>query len=146
MIVYRVVCPKGHEFDGWFRDSSSFDAQVEAGDVACPYCGATRVTKALMTPNLAKSGALSPRAKTAAKSELSKARNQMAKAVRKIRDHVETHFDYVGPQFADEARRIHYGESQERGIYGEATGKEVKELNEEGVKVAPLPELPEKAN
>lgn len=146
MIVYRVVCPEGHEFDGWFRDSSSFDAQVEAGDVACPWCGATQVSKALMAPNLAKSRTLSPRAGTAAKSDLSRAQKQVAKAVRKIRDHVESHFDYVGAQFAEEARRIHHGQSEERGIYGEATGKEVKELHEEGVDVAPLPELPEKAN
>jgi len=146
MILYRVVCPTGHEFDGWFRDSSSFDAQVEAGDVACPVCGATEVTKALMAPNLAKSGALTPRARTDAQNDLSKAQQRMAKAVRKIRDHVETHFDYVGPRFAEEARRIHHGESKERGIYGEATGTEVKELTEEGVQVAPLPDPPEKAN
>jgi hypothetical protein len=146
MIVYSVVCPEGHEFDGWFRDSSSFDAQVEAGDVACPYCGSAKVAKALSAPNLAMSGALSQGRQKAAAGELAKARNQMAKAVRKVREHVETHFDYVGPRFAEEARRIHYGETRERGIYGEATGAEVKELHDEGVRVAPLPELPEKAN
>lgn len=146
MIVYRVVCPEGHEFDGWFRDSSSFDAQVEAGDVVCPFCGANRVTKALMAPHLAKSGTPSARAAAAVPGELAEAQRLAAKAVRKLRDHVETHFDYVGRRFAEEARRIHHGDANERGIYGEATGAEVKELHEEGVKVAPLPELPEKAN
>ncbi len=146
MIVYRVVCPTGHEFDGWFRDSSSFGAQVEAGDVVCPWCGANRVTKALMAPHLARNGAVPSDTSPVAPGELAEAQNRVAKAVRKLRAHVETHFDYVGPRFAEEARRIHYGDAEERGIYGEATGAEVKDLHEEGVTVAPLPELPEKAN
>lgn len=142
MIVYRVVCRKGHEFDGWFRDSASFDAQAEAGAVACPVCGSVKVSKAMMAPNVATSGALSP----ARPGDLAQARRSVTNMLRKVRDHVEKNFDYVGDRFAEEARRIHYGEADERGIYGEATSGEVSDLMEEGVSVAPLPELPDKAN
>lgn len=142
MIVYRVICSKGHEFDGWFRDSATFDAQIAAGDVTCPGCGSAEVSKAMMAPNLAKRR-IAPHGKPG---DLAAARQAAVRMLSKVRDHVEKNFDYVGDRFADEARRIHYGDADERGIYGEATGGEVKDLMEEGVHVAPLPELPDKAN
>ena len=134
MIKYRLICEQDHEFDGWFAGSEAFDAQVKAKEVACPYCETTKVQKALMAPsvvtsNRKKSGGTSP----------TEAVEQVQMFMSKVRSHVETNFDYVGDQFADEARRIHYGETDEREIYGEATLDEAKDLVEEGVSVAPLP-------
>ena len=134
MIKYRLICEQNHEFDGWFAGSDAFDLQVGAGEVACPYCETTKVQKALMSPSVVtskrkKSGGTSP----------TEAVEEVQMFMSKMREHVETNFDYVGDQFADEARRIHYGEADEREIYGEATLDEAKDLIDEGVSVAPLP-------
>ena len=134
MIAYALRCHKGHEFDGWFRDSEAFDKQCRGGHLSCPSCNSIRIEKAIMAP--AVSGT-NKRPETAAKMR------QFATGLRK---YVQQHADYVGPDFAEEARRIHYGETQERHIYGEATADEARELIEEGLDVAPLPPDPEGAN
>ncbi|HEY2446459.1 MAG TPA: DUF1178 family protein [Rhizomicrobium sp.] len=131
MIVYHLRCCGGHEFEGWFRNSAAFDLQEMEGKLVCPVCNATKVGKALMAPAL-KGGA---GARHAAPEELRKMRQFMTG----LRKYVERNADYVGPQFPEEARKIHYGEAEERQIYGEASLKDVKELIEEGVEVAPLP-------
>ncbi len=154
MIVYRLICAEGHEFDGWFRDSAAYDAQAKAGAVECPECGTRSVQKALMAPNLGagtrkrdpepvKQPAALAKSDDMAPQEIV---SRMQALGRKLRAHVETNFDYVGDKFAEEARKIHNGEADERGIYGEAKGSEVKELVEEGIAVAPLPDAPDKAN
>lgn len=140
MIVYRLVCKKDHEFDAWFRDSAAYDAQSASGKVVCPVCGSRKVSKAIMAPNIATSE------KMPSKPSKMPDPAKLAEVMKTVRDHVERNFDYVGDRFADEARKIHYGEADERGIYGEATGEEVKDLIDEGVEVAPLPAPPEKAN
>lgn len=136
MIRYRLVCKKSHEFDGWFRSSSDFDGQAEAGDVTCPVCGSAKVQKALMAPAIPRKGkskpALPPAPETA---------ERVSMMMAKLRDHVEKNYDYVGDRFAEEARRIHYEETERRDIYGETTLEEARELVEEGVEVAPLPGL-----
>lgn len=132
MIKYRLICGHDHEFEGWFRDSADFDAQSEEGLVECPACGSDEIRKAVMAPAIA-------RGKDARGERLAAIQQDMARAVERARSYVEKNFDYVGEKFPEEARKIHYGESKERGIYGEATGKEVKELLDEGVQVAPLP-------
>lgn len=132
MIKYQLVCDAEHEFEGWFGDSADFDAQSRDGLVECPACGSDRVRKAVMAP------AISRRQGSRAQ-RLKAIRGDMAKAVERARDYVEKNFDYVGEKFPEEARKIHYGESKERGIYGQATGREVKDLIDEGVQVAPLP-------
>ena len=132
MIKYALKCTSGHEFEGWFKDMASFDAQVETKDVVCPKCGDTKVVKAPMAPRIAKSS----------KTDEAKVRDMAARymeAAVEIRKSVEENCDYVGADFAEEARKIHYGESEERGIYGEATIEDAKELDEEGIDVAPLP-------
>lgn len=131
MIRYALLCRKDHEFDGWFRSSAVFEEQARAGEVACPVCGNREVRKALMAPSLARneSGAGTP-AETI--------RTMMTA----LRRHVEENCDYVGDAFAETARRIHYGEEEQRGIYGEATPDEARDLVEEGVEVTPLPVLP----
>ena len=151
MIRYDLRCAGGHAFDGWFRDSAAYDAQAAAGDVACPMCGDTAVDKQLMTPRLpAKSNRTSgpgPSAPVALHAGLRDERTRkLADMIRELRRHVEQNADYVGDRFAEEARRIHYEESGSRGIYGEATLEDARELLEEGIAVTPLPRPPEEAN
>jgi hypothetical protein len=134
VIAYALRCHKGHEFDGWFRDSSAFDEQCRGGHLSCPSCNSVRIEKAIMAP--AVSG-------TSKRAEATAQLRQFATGLRK---YVQENADYVGPKFAEEARRIHYGETPERHIYGEATAKEAHELIEEGLDVAPLPADPEDAN
>ena len=142
MIRYDLVCQAEHEFDSWFRDSAAFDAQSEAGEVICPACGSTKVAKRLMTPGVpAKSNRKQvPPAITDAKSKA------VREAMRKLRKHVEETSDYVGADFPDEARRIYYKETEERGIYGEASLEDAKSLHEEGIEILPLPPAPDDKN
>ena len=131
MISYSLRCHKGHEFDGWFRDSAAFDQQSERGQLNCPSCNSARVEKAIMAP------AVNGTKKTA-RSKAGDAK-QMRQFATGLRKYIQEHAEYVGPNFAEEARKIHYGETNDRHIYGEATHKEAQELVEEGVDVAPLP-------
>jgi hypothetical protein len=130
VIVYNLRCRNAHEFEGWFRDSAAFDEQSKTGALTCPVCDSRKVAKAIMAP------AVSGTKKTAAAPEEAK---QMRQFMTGLRQYVQQNADYVGPEFAEEARKIHYGETEHRHIYGEATLEEAKELLEEGVDVAPLP-------
>lgn len=139
MIRYALRCAREHEFEGWFSASADYDAQKAGGLLECPVCGSPEVEKAIMAPAVASS----TRAKgVASPPPPAKLRQMMREAAGRVRSHVEANFDYVGDTFAREARAIHEGESEERGIYGEATPGEVKALKEDGVKVAPLPSGP----
>ncbi|HEX6859667.1 MAG TPA: DUF1178 family protein [Caulobacteraceae bacterium] len=132
MIKYALTCERDHGFEGWFGASSDYDDQQARGLLECPLCGSHEVRKAIMAPAVAgtkKSGPDVP----------PQMRSMMMEAMGKVRAHVEENFDYVGDAFAREAREIHEGKSEERGIYGEATPTEVKKLVEDGVPVAPLP-------
>ncbi len=131
MIVYSLSCTKGHEFEGWFKDSVSFDDQSKAGKLVCPNCGTRKVSKAIMAPAVSGS-------KKKSEPSVSDLR-QMRQFMTGLRKHIEKNADYVGTEFPEEARKIHYGETEHRHIYGEATIEEAKELIEEGVDVAPLP-------
>lgn len=131
MIKYQLVCASGHEFEGWFQSSTAYDDQVANGHVVCPVCGSLDVSKAVMAPNIA---------------SRSIAQRQAVASMRKLRAEVESSAEYVGPRFAEEARKIHLEESEPRGIYGEATVADAKDLIEDGVPVMPLPRLPEDEN
>jgi hypothetical protein len=144
MIRYALLCEKDHEFDGWFPSSDDFDAQVAAGDVLCPHCGSPNVRKALMAPSIGKSIGKAA-SKDAAASTLADMAQKMSMMMLALKKHVEENCDYVGDKFAEEARRIHYGETEHRDIYGEATPDEARELIEEGVEVAPLPVVPRRS-
>ena len=140
MIRYALICDHAHEFEGWFGSSSDFDDQQGRGLIGCPVCHSTAVEKAIMAP--AVSG-------TKKRTEPSPAKMQamMMEAMGRVRRHVEDNYDNVGDSFAKEARLIHEGKAEERGIYGEATPKEVRDLVEDGVPVAPLPpEAPKKTD
>jgi hypothetical protein len=134
MIVFNLRCGGDHEFECWFRDGESYDSQAAAGEIACPHCGDTAVTKAMMAPRLnsARGQALDAR----------EAVGRVREMLVQIRRSVEKTCDYVGERFPEEARKIHYGEAEARGIYGEASADDAKALEEEGVEVAHLPWVP----
>ena len=131
MIVYNLRCKNGHEFEGWFKDGATFDGQAAERKLTCPVCETHGVEKALMAPAVA--GTKKREVSSAAELK------QMRQFMTGLRKYVQEHAEYVGPRFPEEARKIHYGETEERHIYGEATIKEARELAEEGVDVAPLP-------
>jgi hypothetical protein len=133
MIKYTLRCADDHEFEGWFSSSAGYERQAEAGQIACPSCGGVQVRKAVMTPNIA----------TSEKRASQPIPREVVDMIRAVRKHVTENADYVGPRFAEEARKIHFGETEPRGIYGEATTTEAKALVDEGVAVCPLPKLPE---
>jgi len=134
MILFDLRCAKGHVFEAWFRDSASYDSQAKAGAVACPACGSRKVEKAPMAPRIGKSSEV--------KRQMAPELAEMKRQLQELRAKVESNCDYVGPKFAEEARRIHHGEVAHRDIYGEATDEEAKELTDEGVEFARIPWLP----
>lgn len=136
MIRYALSCDNAHEFEGWFGSSGDFDDQSERGLVGCPVCDSKAVAKQIMAPSIAgtkKTTDLPPQV-----------RSMVMEAMGRVRKHVEDNFDYVGDTFADEARAIHEGRSEDRGIYGEATPAEIKSLTEDGVPIAAMPPAPPK--
>ena len=145
MIKYNLLCADDHEFEGWFRDSADYDQQSDRGLVSCPVCGDDGVRKAIMAPAIPRKGnSVDHNGVDGAR--IKEIRKDVMAAAEKARDFVEKNFDYVGEKFPDEARKIHYGESDERAIYGEASGKEVKDLLNEGVEIAALPRPARKAD
>ncbi|MBD9390423.1 DUF1178 family protein [Agrobacterium sp. AGB01] len=142
MIRYSLSCEKAHEFEGWFAGSADFDQQVERGLVSCPVCNSLQVTKALMAPSVStarKQDEMRTLAMdTAQKAVLAKVKETLAE----IRANTED----VGERFPEEARKIHYGEADQRGIIGQATLQEAQALVEEGIDIAPLPVIPDDVN
>lgn len=136
MIRYALSCENAHEFEGWFGSSGDFDDQAQRGLIGCPVCDSKAVTKQIMAPSVAgtkKTTDLPPQM-----------RSMVMEAMGRVRKHVEDNFDYVGDAFADEARAIHEGRSEDRGIYGEATPAQIKSLTEDGVPIAAMPPAPPK--
>ncbi len=149
MIKYRLVCSDGHEFEGWFQSGAAFDAQAAANAVACVACGSTAVSKAIMAPNIA---IRLPDA-TAAAGTIEKRRpapadihHHMRQALRDLKDEVTANSEYVGPRFAEEARRIHTRETPQRSIFGEATAEEAEDLTRDGISHCRLPRFPDDCN
>lgn len=137
MIRYALVCEHDHEFEGWFGASGDFDDQQARGLVECPVCASRAVRKQIMAPAVAGTKKRGPDAPAPA-------HEMMMEAMGRIRRHVEDNFDDVGDAFAREARAIHEGRSEDRGIYGQATSAEVRDLVEDGVPIAPMPPEPPK--
>jgi hypothetical protein len=129
MIHYDLRCANGDEFDAWFGSIADFDAQAEKGLIQCPHCGTTHVKKAPMAPAVV----------TGRSKEARKQRAVAMAMAAKVREHIKENFDYVGDKFAEEARKMHAGDADERAIWGEATPEEARELAEEGIPAAPLP-------
>ena len=155
MILYSLSCGQDHDFESWFRDSSAFDEQKARGLVSCPVCGSVEVSKAIMAPSLGRGtrkfaaesvpveAPAEPAQPVALLSEKEQALRAMLKAVR---EHVVTHSDYVGDDFAASARRMHEGEEEKRAIYGEASRDEIRALIEDEIEVMPLPNSPDERN
>jgi hypothetical protein len=137
MIRYALACEHEHEFEGWFGASDDYDDQYAKGLLQCPVCGSKAVRKRIMAPAVT-----GTRAQVGLDGPPPQAREMMMQAAQAVRQHVEDNFDYVGDAFAREARAIHEGKSEERAIYGEASGVDVKKLLEDGVPVAALPPGP----
>lgn len=153
MIHYDLRCGAGHDFDSWFKDSEAFAAQLKAGFVECPACGSKDVSKRLMAPAIPKKGRT--RAKEAPAPVAAEAPApapaaappppipaQMVAFLQRIRAEVEKRADYVGRDFAEEARKIHRGESERAAIYGEASDADAEALRDEGIEVARIPWVP----
>lgn len=151
MIRYALRCRSGHDFESWFRSAEAYDTLRAAGHVACPECGVSEVEKALMAPQVRparrKAAAAPPAPAEAPAAPLSAPASEREARLAALRREIEAKSEYVGMQFAAEARRIHAGDAPERSIHGEARIEEARALVEEGVPVAPLPFLPaRKAN
>lgn len=146
MIRFSLHCDHGHEFEGWFRDNADFDRQSERKLVACPVCNSAQVQKSLMAPAVSTSRSKEQVAKEQVATAMDQVQKQVLEQMRELSRKVRENADYVGDQFAEEARKIHFGETQARGIYGEASKEDVHSLIEDGVDVMPLPVFPEDKN
>lgn len=141
MIRFSLVCEQEHEFEAWFRSNDDFETQKKRGFVDCPTCGSHRVEKALMAPAVS-TGRKREKIELAMGEEQRNALAELKALARKVRENA----DYVGDKFAEEARKIHFGEIEPRGIYGEATLDEAKSLAEDGVGFMPIPVFPDDRN
>jgi hypothetical protein len=153
MIHYDLRCSQDHTFDGWFKDSTAFERLAKRGLVECPQCGDVKVDRALMRPAVAKRETVpvplpAPQPPPASQAGPPAAMAggglpaHMRAMLQRMRAEVEKQCDYVGPQFADEARKIHRGESEKRGIYGEASPEQADALADEGIEVSHIPWVP----
>jgi hypothetical protein len=155
MIRYQLLCEHDHNFEAWFRDSAAFDEQAKHGEIQCPFCGNDNIRKAVMAPAVAsrKESQMNPDQQIAieaaekaaddmrAGGDIQKVADNFMQIVSKLQKHVEETCDYVGDNFAEEARAIHNGDAEERDIYGEATAQETEELLDEGIEVVSIPTL-----
>jgi hypothetical protein len=154
MIRYALVCDRKHEFESWFSNSAAYDKQATRGLVACPVCESVKVEKAIMAPRIGRGKKRSGRAELPAAAleapshvaMISPQEQEFRKKVKELRDHLTKNADNVGKKFPEEARKMHYGESEHRSIYGEATPEDAKELHDEGIEFLPIPVLPEERN
>jgi hypothetical protein len=167
MIKYALRCEREHEFESWFKNSAAYDSQRKRGLIACPACGSAKVEKAIMAPRLARSESADAEPLPAAAAPptpslpmpmpfappgkgtvaiMSPQERELRKKLKELREHIVKNADYVGQRFPEQARKIHYGETERRSIYGEASPEEAKELHEEGIAFHPLPILPDEFN
>lgn len=150
MIKFTLECRDGHVFEGWFQSGAVYEAQAELGQIACPHCGTHAVDKAVMAPAVARvSGSEEAKRADERRQQPAPADTPMhalQRRLREMRDEIHAKAEYVGGRFAEEARRIHFEESPPRGIYGEASDEEARELAEEGIPFLPMPRLPEDLN
>jgi hypothetical protein len=170
MIRYTLNCDRGHAFESWFQNSAAYDKQAKRALVTCPVCGSAKVEKAIMAPRVSAGSvdheiavppppAAEPAAPPAAPQQIAKSpsekspvammsppERELRQKLKEIRDHIVKNANYVGSRFPEEARKIHYGETEHRSIYGEASPEEAKALHEEGIEFHPLPVLPDDQN
>ena len=137
MIVFNLRCSNcSFSFEGWFENTKDYKKQIKQGLVSCPSCNSVQIKKGLMAPNVAKKS----------NTKISLKNKSIASNVKKLKKIIEKEFDYVGEKFTDEAKKIKYGEAEERAIYGEASIEQTKELIDEDIQVLPLPFSTKKTN
>ena len=137
MIVFNLNCSNcAYSFEGWFENTKDYNKQIRKGLLTCPSCNSTQIKKGLVAPNVSKKS----------NSKISKRNKSIASNVKKLKKIIEKEFDYVGDKFTEEAKKIKYGESKERAIYGEASIEQTKELIDEDIDVLPLPFSTKKTN
>ena len=162
MILFDIKCSDGHIFEAWFQNNEAYEQQIDNDLVECPLCGCTKTSKSLMSPNISAKGEIireayqseqdsedhkvtvsahSNSSKEVSSDDVKRALDHMHNTMSKFRRQVEKSCEYVGDDFADEARKIHAGESEKRGIHGETTISETEELLEEGIDILPVPGL-----
>lgn len=141
MIRFSLVCDNEHEFEAWFRSGDDFESQKKRGFVDCPNCGSHKVEKALMAPAVS-----TGRKKEKVALAMDESQRRMMVQMKAMAEKIRANSDYVGDKFAEEARKIHFGEADQRGIYGEATLDEAKSLVDDGVDFMPVPVFPEDQN
>ena len=149
MIVFDLKCDRGHVFEAWFKDSATFERQRKRREVDCAICGSTSIAKAPMAPRLSRGRSVDAAEKPAAATPKAYANDPAAtragalmKELAQLRHHIEKNCEYVGPRFPEEARKMHYNETEKRSIYGEADDGEAAALAEEGIEFARVPWLP----
>jgi len=141
MIRYDLVCENEHLFESWLKDSKSYQKQLDANEIVCPVCDSCNISKSLMAPGIPKK--TNTKNGNVIANSSSKSIND---AIRKIRDEIKKNSEYVGDQFPEEARKIHYNEAEMRSIYGKASKKEITELVDEGIDIIQIPEIPDDKN
>lgn len=141
MIRFSLVCESDHEFEAWFRSNDDFDKQAKRGFVECPMCGSKKVGKALMAPAVS-----TGRKKEQIALAMGEVQKQALAQLKAMAEKIRENADYVGDKFAEEARKIHFGEAEQRGIYGEATLDDARSLAEDGIEFMPLPTFPDDQN
>ena len=162
MIKYQLICEKGHEFEGWFQSSDTFSEQCAAGILSCPICETVNVRRALMAPNLARPKTRKTEAPSEQQAEAAPVSppppvsvsgagmppeamikmRELVVEMRELQSRITSECRDVGSDFAEEARRIHYGEVEPEGIYGEVSETEREQLDEEGIEIMQMPWLP----
>lgn len=148
MIKYALACEQAHEFESWFPSSEAFESQRKRGFVTCPFCDSVKVEKQIMAPSVARTDKASktPAPEVQPVAVLSEKERELRAALKALREHVMKNAEDVGKGFVEEARKMHYGETEERSIYGEADLAEARSLLEEGIDVLPLPIVPNDRN
>ncbi|WP_432286779.1 DUF1178 family protein [Aminobacter sp. BA135] len=141
MIRFSLHCDHAHDFEGWFRSNDDFETQRKRGFVSCPECGSQKVEKALMAPAVSTS-----RKQEKVALAMGEQQRKMMAALKDLSEKVRENAENVGDKFAEEARKIHFGETEARGIYGAATLDEAKGLAEDGIEFMPLPVFPDDRN
>ncbi|ARP99450.1 DUF1178 family protein [Pseudorhodoplanes sinuspersici] len=159
MIRYALVCERKHNFEIWFNSSADYDKQRKRGLVTCPACDSKKIEKAIMAPAIGRGGRkrsepveapVQATTEAAPSSEnvamMSPQEKEFRAKLKELRDHLVSNADNVGKKFPEEARKMHYGETEHRSIYGEASPEEAKELHDEGIEFHALPILPDERN
>lgn len=146
MIKYALACDQAHEFESWFPSSEAFEAQRSRGLVTCPLCDSPNVEKRIMAPSIVRTDKAPAAQEGQPMAILAEKEREIRAALRALREHVLKNSEDVGKNFVEEARKMHYGEAEERSIRGEADLEEARALLEEGIDVLPIPNIPDDRN